>query len=151
MSQFRTIEEMSLDGFQIVNANMFIHIPRNSDPTCTVWPTRISFNKLTLEKLNFCEYVKIQVNPKTKCLLVMPVSSSDKDSIRWTKGSMEKVIRNMESKAFGEQLYQSWGLDPEYNYRAAGRLVSVNQKVMMFFDFRESEMWKNKTQEGQNE
>ena len=81
----------------------------------------------------------------------MPVSSSDKDSIRWTKGSKEKVIRNMESKAFGEQLYQSWGLDPEYNYRAVGRLVSVNQKVMMFFDFRESEMWKNKTQEGQNE
>lgn len=57
----------------------------------------------------------------------------------------------MESKAFGEQLYQSWGLDPEYNYRAVGRLVSVNQKVMMFFDFRESEMWKNKAQEGQNE
>ena len=55
MSQFSTIEEMSLDGFQIVNANMFIHIPRNSDPTCTVWPTRISFNKLTLEKLNLCE------------------------------------------------------------------------------------------------
>ena len=57
----------------------------------------------------------------------------------------------MESKAFGEQLYQSWGLDPEYNYRAVDRLVSVNQKVMMFFDFRESEMWENKTQEGQNE
>lgn len=150
MSQFHTIEEMSLDGFQIVNANMFIHIPRNSDPTCTIWPTRISFNKQTLEKLNFCEYVKIQVHPQAKGLLVLPVSSSDKNSIRWIKGTKEKVVRNMESKAFGEQLYQSWGLDPAYNYRTVGRLVSVNQKVMMFFDFRDPEMWKNKTQEGQN-
>lgn len=151
MSQFSTIEEMSLEGFQIVNSNMFTHIPRKSDPTCTVWPTRISFNKLALEKLNFCEYVKIQVHPKTKHLLVMPVSSSDKDSIRWTKGAKEKVIRSMESKTFGEQLYQTWGLDPEYNYRSVGRLVSVNQKVMMLFDFREPEMWKNKTPEDQNE
>lgn len=150
MNQFSTIEEINLEGFQVVKSNMFLHTPRKIDATCTVWPTRIAFNKLTLEKLNYCEYVKIQVNPKTKCLLVMPVSSADKDSIRWIKGNKEKLIRNMESKAFGEQLYQSWGLNPEYNYRSVGRLVSVNQKVMMLFDFRECEMWKNRTPEDQN-
>ena len=53
----------------------------------------------------------------------------------------------MESRTFGEQLYQSWGLDPEYNYRAIGRLVSVNQKVMLLFDFSQPEMWKAKKPE----
>ena len=147
MTQFNPIEEMTLEGFQIVSSNMFVHLPRKSDATCTIWPTRISFSKLALEYLHFCEYIKLQVNPKTKCLLVMPVTSTDKDSIRWAKGDKDKTVRNMESRIFGEQLYQSWGLDPEYNYRSIGRLVSVNQKVMLLFDFSQPEMWKAKKPE----
>lgn len=147
MNQFDPIEEMSLDGFQIVNANMFAHSPKRNDVTCTIWPTRISFNKLALEKLHFCEYIKLHVNPKTKCILVMPVSSSDKDSIRWIKGEKERFVRNMESKIFGGQLYKSWGLDPECNYRASGHLVTANQKVMLLFDFNEAELWKGRKPE----
>ena len=48
----------------------------------------------------------------------------------------------MESKRFGDQVYQAWGLDKEYNYRAVGRLVTANQKVMMLFDFSNAESWK---------
>ena len=61
---------------------------------CTIWPTRISFSKLALEYLHFCEYIKLQVNPKTKCLLVMPVTSTDKDSIRWAKGDRFHDLRH---------------------------------------------------------
>lgn len=56
MTQFNPIEEMTLEGFQIVSSNMFVHLPRKSDATCTIWPTRISFSKLALEYLHFCEY-----------------------------------------------------------------------------------------------
>ena len=148
MNQFSPIEEMTLDGFQIVSASMFHHPPRKCEATCTIWPTRISFNKLTLEKLHYRDYIKIQVNPTTKCLLLSPVTSSDKDSIRWVKGEKEKFLRNLESKAFGEQLYQKWGLDADYNYRTAGRLVTVNQKVMILFDFNHPEVWKTAKSEG---
>lgn len=148
MNQFSPIEEMTLDGFQIVSASMFHHPPRKCEATCTIWPTRISFSKLTLEKLHYCDYIKIQVNPTTKCLLLSPVTSSDKDSIRWVKGEKEKFLRNLESKAFGEQLYQKWGLDADYNYRTAGRLVTVNQKVMILFDFNHPEVWKTSKSEG---
>lgn len=148
MNQFSPIEEMTLDGFQIVSASMFHHPPRKCEATCTIWPTRISFNKLTLEKLHYCDYIKIQVNPTTKCLLLSPVTSSDKDSIRWVKGEKEKFLRNLESKAFGEHLYQKWGLDADYNYRAVGRLVTVNQKVMILFDFNHPEVWKTSKSEG---
>ena len=148
MNQFSPIEEMTIDGFQIVSASMFHHPPRKCEATCTIWPTRISFHKLTLEKLHYCDYIKIQVNPTTKCLLLSPVTSSDKDSIRWVKGEKEKFLRNLESKAFGEQLYQKWGLDADYNYRTVGRLVTVNQKVMILFDFNHPEVWKTTKSEG---
>ena len=144
MLQISPIEEVSLDGFQIVSSDMFIRRPRNSDPTCSIWPTQLSFSKLAISSLNNCEYVRIEVNPKTKCLVVIPVTSSDKNSIRWVKGKKEIFARNMESKRFGGLIYNTWGLDPNYNYRAVGRLVTVNKKVMMLFDFNNAELWQSK-------
>ena len=64
------------------------------------------------------------------------------------RGEKEKFLRNLESKAFGEQLYQKWGLDADYNYRTVGRLVTVNQKVMILFDFNHPEVWKTTKSEG---
>ena len=142
MVQMSPIEEVSLDGFQIVSSDMFVHLPRKTEATCSIWPSKVSFSKLVLSGLNNCEYVRIEVNPKTKCLVVIPVTSSDKNCIRWIKGQKEFMIRNMESKRFGELIYNSWGLDPHYNYRAPGRLVTVNKKVMMLFDFNDAEIWK---------
>ena len=53
-----SIEEVSLEGFQVVRAEMFLHLPRKGDATCTVWPTKISFSRLALTALNNCEYVR---------------------------------------------------------------------------------------------
>ena len=145
MNHFNAIEEISLEGFQIVNSEMFMHLPRKNDPTCTLWPKRMSFNKLALMKLNNCEFVRIEVNPKTKSLIVVPVSSSDKNSIRWVKGQKGTSVRMLESKQFGDEIYRAWKLDSEKNYRTKGRLVtSKDNKVMLLFDFSNPEIWKTK-------
>ena len=94
MNTVSKIEELNIDGFQIVRADMFAHMPRKSDSTCSLWPTKISFSKLCLEQLNNCEFIRIEVNPKTKYLLLVPVTSQDKDSIRWVKGAKMQYIRN---------------------------------------------------------
>ena len=112
--------------------------------TCTIWPTRISFSKQALITLNNCEFVRIEINPNNKCLLVIPVTSKDKDSIRWIKGQKSFTVRNMESKNFGDLLYSTWGLNPECNYRTTGKLVSSKGKVMLLFNFSDAEMWKTK-------
>lgn len=150
MAQINAVEEVSLDGFQIVAAEMFVHLPRKGEATCSIWPSKLSFSKLVLSSLNNCEYVRIEINPITKCLVVMPVTSSDKNSIRWIKGQKEFTVRNMESKRFGDQIYSMWGLDPNYNYRAIGHLVTANKKVMMLFDFNTAELWKSKKDDQQN-
>lgn len=147
MAQINPIEEVSLEGFQIVASDMFMRLPRKSEATCTIRPHRLSFTKQVLSSLNNCEYVRIEVNPLTKCLIVLPVSSGDKNSIRWVKGTKEFNVRMMESRLFGEQVYKSWGLDMDYSYRAFGRLVAANQKVMMLFDFNGAESWKSKRAE----
>lgn len=144
MAQINVIEEISLDGFQIVGSEMFIHQPRKGEATCSIWPSKLGFSKLVLTSLNNCEFVRIEVNPKNKCLLVIPVNSSDKNCIRWIKGQKHLSVRNMESKRFGTEIYNTWGLDPNCNYRALGRLVTANQKVMMLFDFNKAEVWKAK-------
>ena len=43
-----------------------------------------------------------------------------------------------------DEIYRAWGLDPEYNYRAVGRLVSARNKIMLLFDFSNAENWKTK-------
>ena len=139
-----SIEELNLDGFQIVRADMFIHLPRNCDAACTIWPTKISFNRRALHALNNCEYIRMEINAQTKCMLVVPVTSNDKDSIRWLKGQKEYACRNMESKPFGEKLYSAWGLNPNFNYRASGKLVSSRGKIMLLFSFADAEMWQSK-------
>lgn len=145
------LEEMSLDGFQIVKKEMFQHLPSSKNPTCTIWPTRISFSRSALVALNFCECIRMEVNPTTKCLLVCPTLSNDRDSIRWIKGTKDQSVKNLESKQFGEQIYNAWELDPEFNYRTIGRLVSARNKIMLLFDFNEAMMWKSKPRVVNNE
>jgi len=147
MNNYVPLEEVSLEGFQIVKSEMFLHFTQKKDPTCTIWPHRINFNKQSLMKLNNCEYVRIEVNPITKCLLVIPVPSTDKNSIRWVKGKKEICTRLLESRAFGSEIYKTWGFDEDYNYRSAGKLVSSQNKVMLLFDFKEAEVWKSRRAE----
>lgn len=148
MNSFTTIEEINLEGFQIVKSEMFSHLPRKSGASCTIGPTKISFSHAALTMLNNCEFIRLEVNPTTKCILVVPVPSSDKQRIRWIKGQKDFVIRSMESKAFGTELYRSWKLDSNFNYRVGGKLVSANKKIMLLFDFSEPEQWPVKKGEG---
>lgn len=144
MGSMSQIEEINMDGFQVVSSTMFSHIPRKTDATCSIWPSKIAFSKLCLTQLHNCEYIRIEVHPKKHCLLIIPVSSQDKDSLRWINGCKDFNMRNMESKRFGKMLYEAWNLDPDANYRAKGKLVTMNSKVMMLFDFSKPEIWRGK-------
>lgn len=136
------LKEISLDGFQVVSGEMFKHLPRKSDATCTVWPSSMAFSKQAIVLLGNCEHIRIQVNARTKGLLVVPVSSNDRDSIRWIKSVKSPAARKIECAKFAQQLYETWGWNPDQVYRAVGRLVTADNKVMLLYDFSEPESWK---------
>lgn len=144
------LSEISLDGFQVVSGQMFAHLPRKSDATCTLWPTSISFSKQAIVLLNNCEHIRIEINPQTRGLLVVPVTSKDQDGIRWVKSVKSPAARKIECKSFASQLYDTWGWNKNLVYRATGRLFTADNKVLMLFDFANPESWKSREAGGKN-
>lgn len=108
------IPEISHDGFQVVSGEMFKHMQRISQPSATLWYNSISFSKASVQALNNCERVRIEVNPSTKCLLIVPVTIKDKDNIHWVKNVKDPQARKIECKAFTAQLFETWGWKPDY-------------------------------------
>ena len=40
------------------------------------------------------------------------------------------------------QIFDMWGLDKELHYRANGKLVTADRKIMLLFDFNRPEAWR---------
>ena len=136
------IQEIVLEGFKVVSGELFTGSFTLSDPRATLWNNSISFNKAALAALNGCERVRIEINPNTKGMLLIPVTKKDKDNVHWVKGVKTPTPRKIECKRFTSQLYKTWDFDPEYVYRTIGRIVTAESKVMLFFDFSKAESWK---------
>ena len=141
MSTIEEIREVSMDGFQVVSGDMFRSITRLNLPAITLWYNSISFSKASVVMLNNCERVRIEVNPKTRCILLIPVTSKDKDAVRWAKTGKEVQPRKIECLAFTSQLFDGWGWDRKRVYRTTGRIVSSDKKIMLLFDFSNPESW----------
>lgn len=139
-----SIPEISIEGFQVVSGDMFTHLPRKNVPTCTLWYDRISFSMMALQSLNSCERVRIEVNPKTKGLLVVPVTIQDKDGVRWIQGEKKITTKKILCRDFSSQLYEAWKFSSQRIYRAQGKLVSSGKKVMLLFDFSKTENWQSR-------
>jgi len=152
INPFKTeVEPISIEGFQVVSGELFFHANSVVSPSCTIWSSGITFNKLALSALNFCERIRIEIHTQKKCLLAVPVTVKDKDGVIWRKNIKEYAPRRMESVRFSSQVYEMWGWDPHYVYRAVGHAVTVDNKVMLLFDFNSPEHWRSKEKRGQNE
>ena len=134
--------EISMDGFKVVSSDFFCTVSRVSAPTITVWDGSIGFSKQDLLLLNSCENVLMQINAENKKILVVPTSSKDKDAIKWVKKTNPLEAKKFSCPKLTDNLYDAWNWDKDYIYRATGRLVTVQNKVMLYFDFSEPETWK---------
>lgn len=134
--------EISMDGFKVVSSDFFCTVSRVSAPTITVWDGSIGFSKQDLLLLNSCENVLMQINAENKKILVVPMSSKDKDAIKWVKKTNPLEAKKFSCPKLTDNLYDAWNWDKDYIYRATGRLVTVQNKVMLYFDFSEPEKWK---------
>lgn len=138
------IQQIDVSGFKVVSSDYFHGNYRLNLPTLTMWHTCISFSKAALTSLNNCERVRIEVDSQSKRVLVVPVTTADPDGIRWLKPGKVPEARKLDCKDFTMQLYNNWDWQPNRVYRAVGRLVQVEKKLMLLFDFRKSENWEFK-------
>ncbi len=141
MTNYTSMPEINIEGFQVVSADLFHHSYRVYEPTITIWYTSICFSKAAVTALNTCERIHVEVNAMQKGLLIVPVTASDKNAIKWLKNSKDPMSRRIECRPFTAQLYKLWGFQQDRAYRAKGRLVTVDNKVMILFDFNDPESW----------
>jgi len=136
------INEISLGGFKVVSGDFFMTPSRSAEPTLTVWNGSIGFCKQDVLLLNSCDSVRVSVNAESKKILITPSASKDKDAIRWIRKTNPLEARRMACTKLTDKLYEAWEWDKDFIYRARGKLVTVNNKVMLLFDFNEIEKWK---------
>lgn len=142
---FDTFPEINIEGFQVVKGDMFQVTYRRQAITLSIWNDEMSFSKAAIDALHGCERVRIEINPSSRNILIIPVTEQDKDNVRWAKVSSDDVKpRKINCIRFAKLLYKTWGWDLEMAYKAEGKAVSYNQKVMLLFDFNRAECWRCK-------
>ena len=145
--QLSPIREINIEGFQVVSGGLFCQRAWNMRMTCTLWQNEIFFSKYAVAALNNCECVRIEVNPAKRCLLIVPVTSSDRDGIHWIKDTKDGIeSRKMECRQFATPLFETWGWEKDCVYRTTGQLVTSDKKVMLLYNFTDPEKWKTKKQ-----
>ena len=133
-----TLKQLDLDGFQVVNSSLFCSM---SSPTMSIWNDSISFSQATYIALNTCEAISIMVNHKNRSILIGTVQSSSPNAVAWKKGKEVVKYSKISCATFTRQLFEEWGLDSEARYKAIGRMVQAEKKVMVLFEFANAEKW----------
>jgi hypothetical protein len=134
-----TINEISLDGFNVVRGQYF---SRSIEPSLTIWDSSISFSMAAYTALNSCDAVEILVNVEKRSIIVKPVPSKDRDAVNWVRNPDNYKYKKIECSKFTRQLYDIWGWDKELHYRTNGKLVKADKKLMLLFDFTTPEIWR---------
>lgn len=134
----QNIPEIKLDGFKVVSKEM-LHDAARQPISCKFTTHNITFAKSAIVSLGTCERIRIEINTDTKQLLAIPVTQNDKDNVRWIKGVKDPTPRVIECIKFTNQIFDLWEWDKEYYYRALGKLVSSDKKLMLLFDFENAE------------
>jgi hypothetical protein len=131
------IGDISLDGFQTVMGHYFSHLV---EPFLTLRGNNISFNMSAYKALDCVETVQIMVNQASRRILVRPISSSEVDAIRWIKNTEAPHSKPIECASFSRPLFEVWKWNPKSRYRASGKLVKNDKKLMLLFDFSSPEI-----------
>ena len=131
------IGDVNLDGFQVVKGNYF---NKQIEPYMSFRETSVAFNVSSYKALNCVATVQIMVNKTNRKILIRPISSDDVDSITWIRNLDSLSSKPIECAAFTRPLYEMWKWKPKTRYRAYGKLVQCDKKLMLMFDFSSPEV-----------
>ncbi len=127
------ISEISLDGYQVVKSQFFEKQP---DAVMTLWDNAIAFGMGCFVALNNCESVNIMINEEKKFVIVKPVASNTPEAVSWKRTTKsEPHYSKLECPQLTKRIYEQWGYDKRYHYRAMGRTVQADKKIMLLFEF----------------
>lgn len=138
MDEYGKLNEISLDGFQVVRSQYFC---RQIAPCMTIWENCIAFSSSAYTALNKCEYINILVNNRDKKILIKPTLSKNPEAVKWIKNIEKPGSAHLECSGFTKGLFEDWKYNPTYHYRTYGKPVQCDKKLMLLFDFNCAEAW----------
>lgn len=135
MASDYVLSDISLDGYQLVRATYF---EKYIEPIMTLWHTSVAFGQGCYSALGNCEFIHIMLNDEEKSIIIRPTNSKENEALSWRRSGKEAKYNKMDCAMFTRKLYERWSLKPEYHYRATGRLVQCDKKLMILFNFKEA-------------
>ena len=135
MASDYVLTDISLEGYQLVRATYF---EKFIDPIMTLWNTRVAFGQGCYTALGNCEFIHIMLNDADHSILIKPTNSKEDEALAWRRSGKEAKYNKMDCAMFSRKLYEKWKLNPAYHYRATGRLVQCDKKLMILFNFKEA-------------
>ena len=125
------ISEIDLDGYQIVRGQYF---QKQSEPVLTLFQTAIAFGQGVFQALNNCEAIHVLLSNRGRSIVIRPVASNTPDAVLWKKRAEPKYTK-IECPQLTRNIYERWGLDKNCHYRAFGKTVQADRKLLILFDF----------------
>ena len=74
--------------------------------------------------------------------MISAAASNSVNAINWKKSKNVSKYCKLSCATFCKQLFEEWNLDTTARYKAMGRMVQVDKRVMMLFEFGNAEKWK---------
>lgn len=132
------LSEINLDGFQVVKGQYF---QKQAEPILTLWPTAMAFGQGAFQAFHNCECIQVFLNSLNKSILICPASSNAQDAVAWRHTKAEPKYSKVDCPQLARKLFEQWGFRKECHYKTVGRLVQVDQKLMILFDFNNPEIF----------
>lgn len=135
MTNDYVLTDISLEGYQLVRATYF---EKYIEPIMTLWNTSIAFGLGCYSALGNCEFINIMLNDDEQSIIIKPINSKENEALSWRRSGKNAKYHKMDCAMLARKLFERWKLNPKYHYRATGRLVQCDKKLMLLFDFKES-------------
>ena len=132
------IDEIDLKDFMVVKKEFFA---KEKIPSLTLGTTFISMNRDCHTLLERCEYVQFRVAMKQKGIIIAPISSSGESAVAWKGIGLKAQHIKLYCPQLSMQLYKEWGLNPEYQYKMRGELISPEKKIILHFSLFDADVY----------
>ena len=131
--------DFDLRNFEVVRSQFF----DTAHKICITFSLEnIQFSTECIRKFDKTSHVEMLVNPNEKLFAVRPCSEKMRNAVQWAKADNNLYYsRNICCAAYIKTLYELFGWNLEYKYRARGIRRQKDNEILIIFDIKETEIF----------
>ena len=131
--------DFDLRGFEIARSQFFNTLRK----LCVTFsPDNIQFSTECVRKFDKVLYVEMLLHPSEHLFAVRPCTKVAKNAVQWANiNNGQHYPRSISCAAYIKTLYKIWGWKLDCKYRVRGIHKQKDNKALVIFDMRETEMF----------